>query len=162
MRVSVLLAVVVGFATVAQAQGITEQDIADIVRLHNAARAEVKGQPVTWSPQVAAFAQEWANRLAERGEFDHRESQYGENLAINETPSAAVEAWLKEKALYRQGTPVTDLNTDAVGHYTQMVWRQTTTIGCGRAVMKRGDYMGFMVLVCNYNPPGNVTGQVPF
>ena len=41
-----------------------------------------------------------------------------------------------------------------VSHYTQMIWRNTTRVGCAIASNRRDDY-----LVCRYSPPGNVVGQ---
>ena len=40
------------------------------------------------------------------------------------------------------------------GHYSQMIWRNTTRIGCAMA--------GGGFLVCRYAPPGNFTGQKAF
>lgn len=44
-----------------------------------------------------------------------------------------------------------------VGHYTQMIWRGTTAIGCATASNGTWD-----VLVCRYAPPGNMMGERPF
>jgi hypothetical protein len=44
-----------------------------------------------------------------------------------------------------------------VGHYTQMIWRGTTRIGCALASSRRWD-----VLVCRYGPPGNFIGEMPY
>ena len=41
-------------------------------------------------------------------------------------------------------------------HYTQVVWRNTTEVGGGLA---RGGSNN--ILVCQYNPAGNVIGQPP-
>ena len=41
-----------------------------------------------------------------------------------------------------------------VGHYTQMIWPTTTTVGCGIASARGND-----VLVCRYGPAGNVDGS---
>jgi hypothetical protein len=41
-----------------------------------------------------------------------------------------------------------------VAHYTQMIWPQTTEIGCGYAPGG-----GFNWLVCRYNPGGNKDGK---
>jgi hypothetical protein len=38
------------------------------------------------------------------------------------------------------------------GHYTQMVWKKTKRVGC--AIVKCGDDGG-VIIVCNYDPPGN-------
>jgi len=55
-----------------------------------------------------------------------------------------------------QGLPsVTGSNT--VGHYTQMVWKSTTQVGCGTATSNN-----YAVLSCRYTPPGNVIGQKPY
>jgi hypothetical protein len=43
------------------------------------------------------------------------------------------------------------------GHYTQIVWRNTKSVGCAVA---RGK--GVEVWVCNYDPPGNYAGQRPY
>jgi len=44
-----------------------------------------------------------------------------------------------------------------VGHYTQMIWRNTTEVGC--AVAERDDRQ---ILVCRYSPPGNVRGEMAY
>ncbi|CAL1261144.1 unnamed protein product [Larinioides sclopetarius] len=41
------------------------------------------------------------------------------------------------------------------GHFTQMVWAESWTLGCGKVVFKEGSlYM--TLIVCNYGPTGNV------
>ena len=41
-----------------------------------------------------------------------------------------------------------------VAHYTQIVWRGSTQVGCAMSSNKTDDY-----LVCRYSPPGNVFGE---
>ncbi len=43
------------------------------------------------------------------------------------------------------------------GHYTQIVWRGTTTLGCAVA---RSSFRE--VWVCEYSPAGNIVGQRPY
>jgi len=43
------------------------------------------------------------------------------------------------------------------GHYTQIVWRDTKELGCG--VARGGDRE---IWVCDYSPPGNYQGRLPY
>jgi Cysteine-rich secretory protein family len=63
--------------------------------------------------------------------------------------------WVDEKKNYH-GEPG-DFN--GVGHYTQMVWRNTTSVGCGTG---SGSKLPYSILVCRYYPPGNIFGQKPY
>jgi pathogenesis-related protein 1 len=45
------------------------------------------------------------------------------------------------------------------GHYTQVVWKNTTTIGCGMAIC---DNPKNQIWVCQYLPSGNWVGQKPY
>jgi hypothetical protein len=40
------------------------------------------------------------------------------------------------------------------GHFTQVVWRETTQMGCATATCR-----GMDIWVCEYDPPGNVQGM---
>lgn len=44
-----------------------------------------------------------------------------------------------------------------VGHFTQIIWKKTTEIGCGLA---GNDVME--IFVCHYNPPGNIDRERVF
>jgi len=53
------------------------------------------------------------------------------------------------------------------GHYTQVVWRSSTTIGCGVAQCGPGPGGPFgerewVMWVCNYSPAGNYKGEKPY
>lgn len=144
-------------------------DGADYVNAHNGVRAAVTkpasypaGQtweplpPVTWSSSVAASAQAWVDHLVASGcAFEHEtNSGYGENLAMgtNLTPQGAVTMWAGEKSAYTFSPRYQfDANT---GHYTQLVWRKSTQIGCGSATCNR-----MVIICCRYSPPGNYIGQ---
>jgi hypothetical protein len=147
---------------------------------HNAVRAEVGVGPLTWSLDVAAYAQEWADVMASDCNFRHRtDGIYGENLAAfartrsppMTAPEAVVDAWAAEIACWTYGTFLradacdascaTNLNSDGCGHYTQIVWEGSLRLGCGRSECI-ADNVYWEFWVCNYDPPGNRIGQYPY
>ena len=44
------------------------------------------------------------------------------------------------------------------GHYTQVVWRNSVNLGCGRVQCANG----WAYVICSYDPPGNVNGGSPY
>lgn len=126
------------------------------VDAHNAVRANHCAAPLTWSPELAAVAQRWADTLRDKGcTFGHSGGQYGENLAAGTEgvldPEATVKMWYDEIAKYKFPDGGFAMDT---GHFTQVVWRGTTKVGCGHSQCKGND-----IWVCNYDPAGNWDGQ---
>src|SRR5512143_4272059 len=129
---------------------------------HNKVRADVGVGPLRWDSGLAAFAQQWADHLAASGcRMQHRQpNDYGENLfqgtAGYYTAVDAAKAWESEKRDYHGGA-IKEKNEKPVGHYTQMVWRDTKKVGCGVAMCD-----GTVMIACNYDPPGNYLGKKPY
>lgn len=140
----------------------TPEQAKEMVNRHNKHRQAVGVSNLKWSNEVAAYAQKWANHLATTScELEHRSTnKYGENLfwgyGKNYTPTYVSDSWASEKK-YWKGGKITMNNFVKVGHYTQMIWYASTEIGCGQATCSDGS----IIIVCNYNPPGNVIGQNP-
>lgn len=139
---------------------------APLLEAHNRYRLEVGVPQLTWSESLATASQTWADRLATSNTFEHSQANgYGENLwqgtagAFSLTEMVAT--WGDEQADFMPNRPFPDVSTTGnwadVGHYTQMIWRDTTEVGCGLATAN-----GYDVLVCRYTPPGNYQGEVPF
>lgn len=124
---------------------------------HNRYRAKHCAKPLTWSPQLAADAQKWADTLQAKGcMFGHSGGKHGENLAAGTTgalpPEEVVRMWYDEVKLYDFKKP-TGFSMET-GHFTQVVWLDTTQVGCGMAQCKGND-----IWVCQYETPGNWEGQ---
>lgn len=135
-------------------------DIArELVLAHNQWRSRVGVGSLQWSAELAAYAQEWANQLLANGRFGHRESgAYGENIFMargRQWPAGeVVNRWASEVRNYNHAS---NSCQGVCGHYTQIVWRGTTQVGCG--VARSADQE---IWVCNYNPPGNFVGERPY
>lgn len=147
------------------------------VTAHNKWRADVGvGEKLKYSTALAASAQAWADNLKQTNHCQMRhskpEGKYGENLywgsAMNwsdgrmelqtVTPQQVVDGWGSEKADYDYASN-SCTSGKMCGHYTQMVWRTTTTVGCARAVCEDTQTQ---VWVCQYQPAGNWVGKKPY
>ncbi len=120
---------------------------------HNAYRAQHCAPPLRWSDELARVAQAWADALRADGcAFEHSKTRYGENLAAGTSgaldPASTTAMWYREVDAYDFARPAFSMET---GHFTQVVWAGTTSLGCGMTTCK-----GLDVIVCNYDPPGNV------
>ncbi|KAB2898748.1 MAG: hypothetical protein F9K40_11070 [Kofleriaceae bacterium] len=123
---------------------------------HNAFRKQHCAPPLAWSAELAKVAQGWADQLKKAGcAFEHSRTRYGENLAAGTSgaldPARTTEMWYREVDKYDWKKGGFSMET---GHFTQVVWAGTQRIGCGMTTCK-----GLDVIVCNYDPPGNVHGQ---
>jgi len=165
-----------------------ESDEADGLKRHNEIRAEVfTGFELSWSNEIASDAQKYADILASNGKFEHdgavySNGPYGENLYASLQPSGevatyeeAVESWYVEKDYYNHddnscSVDKNNTDTDTVnnlvfntcGHYTQIVWKDTKYVGCGKAKYTAGDLKGGYVIVCKYKTQGNIVGVSPY
>ena len=131
-------------------------DAQALLDTHNAVRARHCAAPLAWSPKLAEVAQAWANSLRDQGcKFGHSGGRYGENLAAGTAGTldgvAVTRMWYDEVKLYKFPDGGFSMQT---GHFTQVVWRGTTMLGCGRSRCNNMD-----IWVCEYDPPGNVQGM---
>ena len=167
---ALLLLVASPFEAKTRSDSRASNDPRVFVDAHNAIRAAVEKPaaysgpwspvpPVAWSDEVASSAQQWADHLRDSNKCDmkHSDTDYGENLAGGKGLDAvhAVELWKKEGDRYAW-SPVYEFEI-VTGHYTQVVWRKTTHIGCGIASCGSK-----VVVVCRYSPHGNHIGRAPY
>jgi uncharacterized protein YkwD len=146
----------------------------DMLTAHNQARANARPAPkpplpaLQWSAETAKVAEAWAAKCS----FEHNPGRgpFGENLAAA-TPGAwktadVVKDWAGEAANYDPSRN-TCASGKVCGHYTQLVWRNTTHVGCAKRTCTKNspfgkDFPTWDFWVCNYAPPGNVVGQKPY
>ena len=144
------------------------------VSVHNAHRATHHTPGATNSSSLSSTAQAYAEYMLSTGVFIHSSSEQrngaGENLyyTYSEFPldpatlaQKATDAWYAEVADYDYGKPGFSV---ATGHFSQVVWKGTTEIGCGAAQGPKklaGRNATINYVVCHYAPAGNVYGQYP-
>ena len=136
-----------------------------ILALHNRERAAVGTPPLVWDPLLAQSAASYGPTLMQLRRLVHspRATRPGqrENLAmattgyLNDLQLAGM--WVAEKHHFAPGLfPNVSRtgNWEDVSHYTQMVWKGTTHVGCALYRGGGNDY-----LICRYSPPGNRDGM---
>ena len=158
---------------------------AAVVR-HNDHRRNHTGTPdVTWDADLASTAQDVANMCNWTHVTTVGGGNYGQNYGASPTGSTiedAIEMWYSETSLflssyYGQLSPANrgcTVSADGssscpeYGHFTQMIWKGSTTIGCAIADCSAG-YVGGddgeaptgsedpVFQVCNYSPAGKQT-----
>lgn len=133
--------------------------ISDILKAHNAARATHGANPLTWSSSLTSLAKSWADKCV----WQHGGANgAGQNLAAaggtggsaSQTGQQVVDAWMSEEAQY-------DPNNPTYSHFTQVVWKSTTQLGCWQSscanfvdgsvhLVFPAQYLPAKYTVCNY------------
>ncbi len=140
---------------------LTAEQKQQFIDTHNRYRAEVGVPPLVWSDKLSDFSAEWATKKGKQGcKMQHRpDNDFGENIYWSSgmafDPEVAVTEWGNEKLQYNN--EVIGQEKAMVGHYTQMVWRTTTQVGCAAYQCEQN-----LIVICNYNPAGNWMGQHPY
>jgi hypothetical protein len=153
-------------ATSASAQVRPDSDVLGrVLASHNIERSRMGVPSLQWDPALASAAASYGPSLALMGRLQHspRESRPGqrENLWMGTrgfySPEQMVWSWVSERSMFRPGVfpdVSTTGNWSDVSHYTQLIWRTTTHVGC--AVHGAGQWE---FLICRYSPPGNIDGR---
>lgn len=122
---------------------------------HNSYRAEHGVDPMSYNNELCAIAQKWADELLKKNTFMHSNTEDGENIYFSQssvpvTPTGkeAVDSWYSEIKDYNFSSPGFTSNT---GHFTQVVWKNSTELGLGMATDGKTVFV-----VGQYRPAGNV------
>lgn len=139
-----------------------------MLKIHNNERAALNIAPLQWDENLSKEAGAWAAHMAQTGEFKHANERqnngHGENLWMGTKDYYSfeymVQMWADEKKYFKYGKfpkIVTEGHWSKVGHYTQMIWKNTQKFGCAYASNAK-----FTYLVCRYDPAGNYINQFPY
>jgi len=141
-------------------------EMIEVLKTHNDLRAQYGSRPLAWDPVLAAQARSYGPTLAQYDRPVHSprtgREWSRENLlqALRGTPtSGMLNVWVGESRYFTPGifpNVSTTGNWADVGHLTQMLWADTTTVGCA---VQRG-IGNFDWLICRYAPAGNKDGKM--
>lgn len=148
-----------------------------VVNEHNIHRANHSAPDLAWDTTLAGYAQ----TIAEGCVFAHDMTQggggYGQNLAswgstgdiddlqLESARRGITDQWYNDEmenwTFFGLDNPPSGSNLDAWGHFTQLVWKSSTKVGCYTAKCPAGTVLSMpsWYTVCNYGPPGNFGGE---
>ncbi|KAI4743071.1 PR-1-like protein [Aureobasidium sp. EXF-12298] len=143
-----------------------------VVDHHNVHRANHSAPALEWDSQLAATAAKIAATCVYAHSMDVDGGNYGQNIAAgveaNNVSAVITELFYNGEVgyytnLYGQANP--DMtNFEKWGHFSQLVWKGTTKVGCATqycsgGLANVGQYVSPHFTVCNYGAPGNYAGE---
>ncbi|XP_077506906.1 Golgi-associated plant pathogenesis-related protein 1-like [Amblyomma americanum] len=150
-----------------EGEGVAEfsnsEFVQECLHTHNKLRHRHEVPPLRLCPKLCDLAQYWANHLAHTDDFYYRKFRdVGENLFcrwsyvpdFDVTGEQVARHWYSEIKCYDFLLDPSILHVQA-GHFSQMVWRSSTTFGVGKARTRSGK----IIVVAMYKPAGNVLGE---
>jgi hypothetical protein len=124
-----------------------------ILSVHNELRAMHHVPALEWDETLANYARHYADKC----QFRHSSSPYGENLAAGyPTVNDAINAWYSEHEHYSYKWPGFSYKT---GHFSQMIWKSSKKLGCAFVLCDGKNGTPGHYLVCEYSPHGNITNK---
>lgn len=140
------------YAAIDESSGIDKSFAKLMLDSHNAYRAEHSAGPLTWDKEAYTYAKKVADDYDCSGVLTHTHGGFGENLACGyKSGTAALKAW------YDEGETYDYTAANSYDHFTQVVWKSTTKLGCAYKDCRYNNWG--LYVVCEYSPVGNVVGK---
>jgi hypothetical protein len=169
-KILILLFILSAFLVATVEAELKDNEIREILAAQNRYRAEVNVTSLEWSENLSQQAQECADYNAAnflpQGRQKHcPKSGFGQNIALatsslHRNLTQMVDQWGDEKSNFINGEYPSVSATGSPGdvsHYTQIIWQETSEVGCGKA-----NSSGYEILVCDYSPRGNINGTAVY
>ncbi|XP_035617909.1 peptidase inhibitor 16-like [Oncorhynchus keta] len=151
---------------------LSQEDTETLMELHNSYRGQVVPsatdmRKVKWDEKLKILAEGYAVKCMWEPNPDLELLNTGENLFVSNEPldlNMTMEKWFMEHLDY-------DYNNNSCqedrmcGHYTQMVWADSHSVGCAAHRCDTIEGLSFEkvnFLVCNYYPTGKSKDEKPY
>ncbi|KIV99947.1 uncharacterized protein PV09_08464 [Verruconis gallopava] len=148
-----------------------------VVQHHNAHRANHSAPDIVWDDSLAATALKIASSCVYAHDVSVDGGGFGQNIAAG-APASNISSVITDlfynnevgnfAGLYGEATPsnINDATAfDGWGHFTQVVWKGSTSVGCATydcsasGLANTGSSVPPYFTVCNYKPAGNFLGE---
>ncbi|CAK7896546.1 secreted protein Pry1p [[Candida] anglica] len=140
------------YADIGLSSGIDSTFSKNILDAHNQKRALHDAPELSWDKDAYDYAQKYADNYDCSGVLTHSHGPFGENLAAGyHTGVDALDAWYDEGQSYNYAA------SNSYDHFTQVVWKSTTKLGCAYKDCSSTGWGRY--IICSYDPAGNVVGQ---
>ncbi|OWT38568.1 hypothetical protein J008_03885, partial [Cryptococcus neoformans] len=170
------LPTVIGPSSTMSSSHEDEDNVQAWIKAHNNARIMYGAGQVTWDDGLAEMAEVHASLCNKEHTKAAENLRWGSGFG---TPQDDVNEWMSEAALYDWDNPGYSGKNhhpmgkgcvesygkilDAIGHFTQVVWKNTTRIGCYIARCPKGSvvfskYDQSYQTACEYDPPMRESG----
>ncbi|KAK8074448.1 hypothetical protein PG997_009111 [Apiospora hydei] len=149
------------------------------VNSHNQHRSNHSAPEAQWDDRIAGYAANTAASCKYAHDMKQGDADYGQNIAMWGLSSGAeklgdvgainmaiTDMWYNGElnlflpSYYGEASP--DMtNFEKWGHFSQLVWKESTKVGCQAQFCPKGtmnDIMDTWFMVCNYYPAGNMGG----
>lgn len=124
----------------------------NILDAHNKKRSQHGVLKLSWDEDAYQYAKDYANKYDCSGDLQHSGGSFGENLAVGyKDGSSAVDAW------YDEGKNYDYSSASSFDHFTQVIWKSTTKVGCAYKDCSSENWGKY--IVCSYDPAGNIVGK---
>ncbi|KAI5240763.1 hypothetical protein E4T43_05846 [Aureobasidium subglaciale] len=143
-----------------------------VVDHHNVHRSNHSAPALAWDAALASTAAKIAATCVYAHSMNVDGGGYGQNIAAgveaNNVSAVITELFYNGEVgyytnLYGQANPDMS-NFEKWGHFSQLVWKGTTKVGCATqycsgGLANVGQYVSPHFTVCNYGSPGNYAGE---
>ncbi|KAI3428030.1 hypothetical protein D9Q98_006416 [Chlorella vulgaris] len=138
-----------------------------VLTVLNQIRAKFNAPPVKWNAALASASQQHANKCRWEHSLDAGENiffTYGYQYPIDGLDACAYadKTWASQAASYNFKNPGVSRDGGQTHHFTQLVWRETSQVGCGVArcpnLANSGTDQPSDFVVCQYLDSGNWLG----
>ncbi|MEU1589047.1 CAP family protein [Micromonospora sp. NPDC005710] len=145
-----------------------DEFLQEVLKRVNELRKKHGSPALSLDPELVEYAKSRASFMAEKDNLTHEglRSETGENASwagasagpTAGSGTAAVDSWYSEISNYDFATGKPIDSKEDIGHFTALVWKNTTKLGVGRVVGQGTEYWETYI-VANFSPPGNMAGQ---